>query len=77
MGYGRMITLEKCVELQEDIVDLCDTLDIEEEITNDLYQVVTKHYEEGILWAAWEKQHYAMFNKYPVKPKYWKPKYKE
>ena len=72
-----MITLEKCVELQEDIVDLCDSFDIEEELTNDLYQVVTKHYEEGVLWAAWEKQFYAMFNKCPEKPKDWKPQYKE
>ena len=47
-----MITLEKCVELQEDIVDLCDSFDIEEEITNDLYQVVTKHYEEGYLFLG-------------------------
>ena len=72
-----MITLEESKVLQLDLIDLCCEHDVEEEITNDLYQVVTKHYEEGVLWAAWEKQHYAMFNKYPVKPKYWKPKYKE
>ena len=51
-----MITLEKCVELQDDIIDLCNRLDIEEEIVNDLYQVVTNHYIEAIDWARWEKQ---------------------
>ena len=35
---------EKYVKLQNDIIDLCDTLDVEEELTNDLYQIVTKHY---------------------------------
>ena len=67
-----MITLEKCVELQEDIVDLCDSLDIEEEITNDLYQVVTKHYEEEIHWEVWEKTYYKTFGEHLVKPKVWK-----
>ena len=51
-----MITLEKCVELQDDIIDLCNRLDIEEEIVNDLYQVVTNHYIETRDWERWEKR---------------------
>ena len=47
---------EKYVKLQNDIIDLCDTLDIEEELTNDLYQIVTKHYNEIVDWIRWEKQ---------------------
>jgi len=47
---------EKYVELQNSIVDLCDRLAIEEEITNDLYQLVTKHYNETVDWIKWEKQ---------------------
>jgi len=47
---------EKYVKLQNSIVDLCDRLAIEEEITNDLYQLVTKHYNETVDWIKWEKQ---------------------
>ncbi len=47
---------EKYVKLQSSMLDLCDSLDIEEELTNDLYQLVTKHYNETADWIKWEKQ---------------------
>jgi len=56
MGMSTVEIAEKYVKLQNSIVDLCDRLAIEEEITNDLYQLVTKHYNETVDWIKWEKQ---------------------
>ena len=51
-----MITLEESKVLQFDLIDLCCEHDVDEEITNDLCQVVTKHYKETLDWARWEKE---------------------
>ena len=67
-----MITLEQSKVLQLDLIDLCCDHDVDEELTNDLYQVVTKHYEEAILWEVWEKTYYKTFGEHLVKPKVWK-----
>jgi|6_EtaG_2_1085325.scaffolds.fasta_scaffold16961_2 hypothetical protein len=52
-----MITFEKSEKLQGEIIDICDRLDIDEEITNELCHIVKKHFRETADWARWEKQY--------------------